>query len=333
MSGQAATAVSTATPATPAPTVTTISSQGSPASTATPPSPTAAPRLIAPSPTASSAPWQPAPIPAIGTLAGEGQWTAYQTLPSGQVVAYRTFLQPDPQRPYAVVGVVAFDLSATRLHFVLGSQEPFVTTPLNLPGRIPASDVGPSLLATFNGGFKGQHGQFGAMAGGVTALPPRAGLGAVALYADGSVRIGVWGTDITATPALIAWRQNGPLLIHNGVINPHSADNAPQDWGATVNGDTVTWRSGLGLSADGHTLYYVAGPSLNVPALANALAATGAAQAMQLDINNFWVHFDAIQSVGGKLRAAPLLDTMSQSVGRYLQAYPRDFFYVTANGN
>ena len=132
---------------------------------------------------------------------------------------------------------------------------------------------------------------------------------------------------------MVAWRQNGPLVIQDGSINPHTLDTAPQDWGYSLNGATVVWRSGLGISADGQTLYYVAGPHLTMPALAGALAATGATQAMQLDINNFWVHFDAIQTANGALQAVPLLDGMQNSVGRYLQAYPRDFFYVTANGN
>jgi hypothetical protein len=53
------------------------------------------------------------------------------------------------------------------------------------------------------------------------------------------------------------------------------------------------------------------------------------ANAIQLDINNFWVHFDAVDST---LHATPLVDGMNNSVGRYLAQYPRDFFYVTADG-
>jgi hypothetical protein len=284
-----------------------------------------------PTATATATAWLPAALPATGALPGEGQWTAYLRSASGQVLAYRTFLQPDPQRPYAVVAIVAFDASATRLGFVMGSSEPVSTAPLDRSGRIPASAMRPGLLlATFNGGFKTQHGNFGAMANGVIAVPPRQGLGTLALYQDGSLRIGAWGSDITLTHNLVVLRQNGPLIIHNGVVNPHTADNAPQDWGYTVNGAVGVWRSGLGISADGRTLYYVAGPSLTMPALATALAATGAAQAMQLDINNFWVHFDAVHWAGTTPTATPLLDSMAQSVGRYLGSYSRDYFYVVS---
>jgi hypothetical protein len=41
---------------------------------------------------------------------------------------------------------------------------------------------------------------------------------AAAFYSDHSVQIGSWGTDINPAPDLIAWRQNGPLLIHNNML-------------------------------------------------------------------------------------------------------------------
>ncbi len=282
-----------------------------------------------------SSDWTLAALQPMGTLTGEGQWSSYIQDSSGRVVAQRTFLQPDSTRPYAMAAVVAFDLSATRLHFVLGSQEPASSVAVSRPGKIPAADLQPGeLLAAFNGGFKAEHGHFGAMVNGVTVLPPRKGLGTVAIYDDGRVRIGAWGADITTSPHIAAWRQNGPLIIHDGQINPHTADYAPWDWGLTVNGVTATWRSALGISADGRTLYYVAGPSLTLTALAQAMAATEAAQAVQLDINNYWVHFDAFQPDGDGLQAAPLLDAMKrQSDSRYLKGFTRDFFYVTANAN
>ena len=275
--------------------------------------------------------WSLPPLKPIGTLPGEGKWLAYQKNSAGQVVAYRTFLQPDKQRPYAVVAIVAFDLSATRLHFVLGTLEPASDVAIARPGTIPVEDQQAGrLLATFNGGFKARHGHFGLMVDGITVIPPREGMGTVVFYDDGHMTLGLWDASVISSTHVVAWRQNGPLVIQNGQINPHTADTAPQDWGYTVPGSTAVWRSGVGTSADGRTLYYIAGPSLTLPALAVAMQAAGMAQAIQLDINNFWVHFDAIQ--GPHLQAVPLLDKMNNKVGRYLSAYPRDFFYVTADG-
>lgn len=275
--------------------------------------------------------WAPSPLPPLGALSGEGQWSPYLSNADGQVVAYRTFLQPDPRRPYSVAAVVAFDLRTTRLHFVLGTVEPASSVPAVRTGAILPTDMQPNvLLAAFNGGFKARHGHYGAMADGVVALPPITGLGTVAMYADGRVQIGVWGTEITDSSDLVSWRQNGQLLIHHGRINPNIAD-VTKDWGLTVNGTAVTWRSALGISPDGGTLYYVAGPSLDVSTLAKAIAATGAAEALQLDINDYWVHFTAFRSDGAALAAEPLLNAMSQQPDRFLKSYSRDFFYVTAD--
>lgn len=290
--------------------------------------PTAAP--VSPTPTVEP-PWIPTPLIVPAPKSGAGQWTPFLLDADGKPIAYRTFLQPDPVRPYAVAAIVAFDLKMTRLHFVLGKVEPYSTVVLNRPGRIPSSDLKAGvLLAAFNGGFKAHQGNFGAMVNGVTILPPRPGFGTVGIYTDGSVRIGEWGTDIVPTDGLTAWRQNGPLIIHNGVTNPHTADFSPLDWGYTVDKATAVWRSGLGLSADGRTLYYVAGASITLPALTQAMKSAGAYEAMQLDINNTMVHFDSFQANGTVLSPQALFNTMKyQADNRYLTSDDRDFFYVT----
>jgi hypothetical protein len=287
---------------------------------------------VTPSPSSTPSAWQPMPATPLGNLAGEGIWTPYIQDSSGATVSYRTFLQPDPQRPYAVVAVVAIDLTHTRLHYVLGSIEPYSPDSPPRSGAIPPGDlVAGRLLATFNGGFKATHGHFGAMADGVTALPPRDGLGTLAIYQDGTVRMGEWGTEITPSPDISAWRQNGPLVIHNGQINPRIYNDSPKDWGYTVTDVSPTLRSGVALSADGKTLYYLVGPRLTMEALAKSMLAAGAANGMQLDINNFWVLFVAIHAENSKLVPEPLLpDQMKEFLDRYLHPYTRDYFYITA---
>ena len=286
--------------------------------------PTPSPVPASPTPT----PWAPASLAAKGSLPGEGVWTPYLYDPSGNAVAFRTFLQPDPQRPYVVVALVAFDLSQTRLHYVLGSIEPYNPDSPKRSGKIPEGDrAAGRLLATFNGGFKATHGHFGAMSDGITALPARDGLGTLAIYPDGSVRIGEWGSEIDPNGDYLAWRQNGPLVIHDGAINPLIYNNDPKDWGYTVDDVSPTLRSGIAISADGSTLYYIAGPHMTMQALAESMLAAGASNGMQLDINNFWVHFVAIDA---NLKPEPLLpDLMTEFLDRYLQPYTRDYFYVT----
>ena len=266
----------------------------------------------------------------------EGQWQPYIQDGNGQTVAYRTRLFPDLSRLYyAEAIVVAFDLNATRLHFALGKDEPKSPVQVERTGKIPDADLKLGhLLAAFNGGFLAQHGSFGAMSNGVTVLPPRDGLATIAMYDDGQVRLGAWGRDVITDTHLVSWRQNGPLLIDNGQINPETTVGLPRDWGYSVNGETVVWRSALGLSADRRTLYYVAGPNLTLPILAKAMAATGAAFAMQLDINDYWVFFctfypnpqDPSQIGTRELH----LVMRYKNRDRYLKGFERDFFYITS---
>jgi hypothetical protein len=284
-------------------------------------------------PTASQVPftWLPGPLSPLGSLAGEGVWSPYIQDAAGQTIAYRAYLQPDPERPYAVVAVVAFDLTRTRLHFVLGSVEPYSPTGPKRTGEIPAADKAPGvLLAMFNGGFKATHGEFGAMADGLVALPAHDGLGTVVIYRDGRVRIGIWGTEITPTADMLAWRQNGPILIDHGEINPQVYNNSPKDWGYTVSDVSPTWRSGVGLSFDQKTLYYSCGSSLTMEALAKSMQTAGVDASIQLDINPYWVRFVTVQWLDQKQVLKALFpDTMKENIDRYLWPYTRDYFYVT----
>ncbi len=308
-----------------------------PAATATPtpenhtqgnedqPSPTFVP------PTLTPTPWQLPALEPFGEMDGEGVWQPYIHDQDGGTVAARTFLQPDPERPYAIIAVVAFDLTRTQLHFVLGFNEP------SLPGG-PTGDGliaekhrrSGVLLAAFNGGFRAANGGYGAMANGIEALPPKDGFATVGIYRDGAVRIGNWGEEITASPELVAWRQNCRLILQDGEISERVYNDSITDWGASISNEIVTRRSALGLDRDAETLYYFAGPSLSMPVLADAMQSAGVADGMLLDINHFWVHFTAIESQDGELVAVPLLpDDMFDQVDRYLKASPADFFYVT----
>jgi len=275
--------------------------------------------------------WAPQDAIALGNKKNEARWQPFLNA-NGRIVAYRTVISPDPKRPYAFAAVIAFDLENTRLHFLLGTQEPKSDVQVPRTGRIPAEDrkVG-WLLAAFNGGFKAEHGHFGVMVNGVTVIPALDNLGTVGLYSDGKVRMGLLGKEVPVTSNLLVWRQNGPLVIHDGEINPLTNSNDPKDWGYVVSSDTATYRSALAISKDGRTLYFIVGPDLTLPALAKALVAVQAYQAIQLDINNFWAHFESFKSVGNELKAVPLMDFMKNvDDQRFLGSYLRDYFYVTA---
>ena len=295
---------------------------GSPSATAEPATPT-----IEPTPTQ----WLPVQIETSGSLEGEGIWSPYIHNADGETVAYRTFVQPDPDRPYSIVAIVAFDLSKIRLNYVLGFEEPYNPEAPKRSGKIPEEHKTPGvLLAAFNGGFKSQHGGSGAMQSGLVVLPARDGLGTVAMYQDGSLELGEWGTEIVDTGNMAAWRQNGPLVVQDGEINPRIYNNDPKDWGYTVDDVSPTLRSALGISEDQSTLYYLAGPKMTMEALAKSMLEARVWDGIQLDINNYWVHFIAYPPDLSDLQPEPLLhELMIENLDRYLYAYGRDYFYVT----
>lgn len=292
--------------------------------------PTATP-VPSPTVTTTPTPWALASLAPMGDLSGEGAWEPYIQSIDGTTIAYRTFLQPDASRLYAITAIVAFDLSKTNLHYVLGSVEPYSPDAPKRTGEMPSADKTPGvLMAMFNGGFRANNGHYGAMADGIVALPPIEGYGTVAMYKDGSVRIGSWGTDILSSGDFIAWRENGPLVVQNGAVNPKIYDNNEMEWGYTIKNVAPTWRSGIGLSPDGNTLYYFAGPSLTIEALANSMVDAGVENAIQLDINGYWVIFVAVKTDGTTNTLEGLFpDMMNENLNRYLYPYPRDFFYIT----
>jgi hypothetical protein len=297
--------------------------------TFTPSTPSSTPTItLTPSPT----PWQPESVSPMGAVYGEGKWEPYIQDQGGTTVAYRTFLQPDSERPYVVIAAVAFDLSRVRLHYILGIDEPYVPDAPRRSGAIPGHDLQAGvLLAAFNGGFKSVNGHFGVMAESVVVIQPIKHMGTIAIYRDGSIRIGEWGVDMVYSSDMLTFRQNCPLMVQNGEINPLVNNDSVNDWGGTVNGDTVTFRSGIGISQDGRTLYYFAGQKITMPVLAKSMQAAGAYQAMQLDINNYYVHFTSFEIVNGQLTAYPLLPKdMVGNIPRFLHPYGRDFFYITA---
>ena len=292
--------------------------------------PTATPE---PTPPPTPAGWSLPNIRPFGSLDGEGHWQPYITHPDGDVVGLRTFLQPDPERPLTIVAVVAFDLAKVELNYVLGTEEPALPGGPRGYGLITAEDREPGkLLATFNGGFLATHGQYGAMSDGIVALPPKNWAGTVAMGKDGRVQIGVWGEDIDPSGDYAAWRQNAGMVVHQGEINQRVYNGSITTWGGSLDGVIVTWRSGLGISSDGQVLYFLAGPAISMPILAQTIKTVGAHNGILLDVNPFWVHFAAIQADGDALHAEPLFEEgMETKSDRYLFQSQRDFFYITAS--
>ncbi len=303
-----------------------ISFYGTPTS-----SPAQAHARTLPSPTAPAAATPTTPPPDVVTAAPQLSWQAYGPEPKGIPLMARTLLLLDPQRSYAGVALVRIDRSQLQLHMMPGTLEPAhpsgIGQAIPFLGMVPPTDQG-RLVAAFNGGFKAIHGHYGMMVNSITLLPPIDGMGTVALYNDGSVQMGAWDHDLFPSTNMVAFRQNCPPLIDQGQLNPALSSDASRAWGFTHNTD-ITWRTGIGLSQDRRFLIYAVGNGTDARFLAHALQQAGAYWAMQLDINQYYAHFNVYTESNGALSSQQLLNEMIDNTKLYVSPSLRDFFYLT----
>ena len=271
----------------------------------------------------------PIAVPGVTPADGAGVWRNIPLdLFPGQIVMADTFVNPDPSRPYAFVTLVQMDMSRLRLSSVAGTQEPGAKAGKPGPGIIPRTvQESGALVAAFNGGFQYRDGRYGMIVGKTTYLPLKKDLATLVAYADGTLRIVKYeGQDLGTNIVFI--RQNCPMLIENGVVASNDQANKKL-WGRTVSPGIYTWRSGIGITASG-TLVYAVGNSLTPATLATALQAAGAVNAMQLDINPFWVRFNVFDHfASGTYTHFTVMNGIQDGAYQYLHGYQKDFFYVT----
>jgi hypothetical protein len=258
----------------------------------------------------------------------EGIWSnrRLNVFPNQEVMAY-TYVRPDPDRPYAYVTIVQFDGKAVHLSAVAGTKQPGGPVGKAGPGVIPQNVVqSGNLVAAFDGGFQYRDGQYGMIVGDTTYLPLQNDLGTLVGYTDGRLQILDY-VGQSLGPNVEFVRQNCPILIENGTISLNDPKNRKL-WGRTLTSSIFTWRSGIGITASGNILYAV-GNNLTPDSLATALKMAGAVNAMQLDINPYWVRFNIFDSVGGGLyKTSTLIKDLHDGSTQYLQGYTKDFFYV-----
>jgi hypothetical protein len=246
--------------------------------------------------------------------------------PEKQVMAY-SFVRPDPSRPFAYVTLVQMDMTQMNLQVVAGTKQPGGPIGNFGPGTIPHNVVASgNLVAAFDGGFQYRDGMYGMIVDGKTYVPLESNVGTLIGYKDGTLKIiNYTGQDLGNNVAFI--RQNCPILVENGQVFALNEQNKKL-WGRTFNADIFTWRSGIGLTAQGNLIYAV-GNNLGPESLATALKMAGAVNAIQLDINPFWVRFNIFEPNGlGGYKTSTLTKDLKDGSKAYLEGYSKDFFYV-----
>jgi hypothetical protein len=268
--------------------------------------------------------YRPARVPALirPALPGEGIWHATRPGLEANPPMLLTTIRNQPEYPRVLAGLAWINTKRTFVSLHPGRLEPSVELPrgsMDVP-----LEARHKLLATFNSGFKLSDAKGGFAVKGHTYAPLRNGQGTLVGYANGSVDVVDWSGGPTVPAGVRFARQNLPLIVNEGKLNPTLANGA--EWGATVGNAVLVWRSGIGVDSHGN-LIYAAGEDQSVQSLARTLQHAGAVRAMELDINSYWVSF-ITYGAPGALEPKNLLPGMERSDTRYLEPDDRDFLTV-----
>ena len=144
--------------------------------------------------------------------------------------------------------------------------------------------------------------------------------------ANGTVDVRTWTGGPVPGRGIAFARQNLPLIVENGRLNPALSNDAL--WGVTLGNSVRVWRSGVGVDAHGN-LIYAAADIQTAASIARILQRAGAVRAMELDINYDWTTFNFYGTFGAG-DPTKLLPGMSRPATRYLSPDDRDFFAVYA---
>ena len=268
------------------------------------------------------------PSPAGSPLPGEGDWRLVASV-HGDPAIFTTFLRVDAVHTSYVAGIASMDQRLVTFHLHPGAEDPGEGFGGVASWISPAQRTG--LRATFNGGFKLDSAGGGFYLNGATRGTLTPGAASVVYYRNGTITVGDWGRDVRMSDNVVGVRQNLKLIVDRGEVPATVNQDVETSWGATLGGAYDVWRSGIGTTGNGRVIF-VYGPALSVHSLADLLKRAGAVEAMQLDINPYWMSYEYYQADGHRDDPTPvnLLPTQQQTAYRYYSEYSRDFTAVYA---
>ena len=223
----------------------------------------------------------------------------------------------------AEVTVARFRAGEVHFDLHVGSSDPpanLAMLPSNAQPIVSAAEA-PLLLGAFNGGFKTSAGVGGTEVDGETLVPLLPGLASFVIDTNGMGHVGIWGQDLPAPgEQVMSVRQNLAPLV--GDAQPSSQVSSIVAWGAALGGRAMVARSALGEDASGNILYAGSMSALPID-LADALIASGATTAMELDINPEWVQLALAARPGVPLVAG--LPGQDRPADQVIVGWTRDF--------
>jgi len=271
---------------------------------------------------------------------GSGDWHAAGRLVDGVPAVYETTLVPPGGAQPAGIAWMDTHLLSARLYS--GSLSPG-GGPYRYTAPVQPAEAA-DLVAAFNGGFLMADARGGYLTEGRTVVPLATGAASLVIRSDGSVDVGAWGTEVTATPDVVAVRQNLVPLVDGGQPTALALSADWQAWGNTcgatscahsVPGVEQQWRSGVGVTGD-WALVYVCGPLLSPAQLAQLLVHAGVVRGMELDINPSWTVLATYDPGPAGGAAAPddgtrLVPTSVQGPATFFEpSWARDFVTLSA---
>lgn len=285
--------------------------------------------------------WPPPTIPSLWkeTREGEGVWVPVSfpflrklsgTRPGAKVPPYfyKTFIRPDPKRPYSKMTLIAMDMRQLELRMQAGFEDPKPTTGPPGDGRLPTDpSVYKRVVATFNGAFKTTHGEYGMMVDHRVLIPPVKRAATIVVDDTGKTGLGSWPQTEAIPENIVSFRQNLDPLVEDGKANP----TGRYIWGWQIQGQSVlTHRTAMCVTPAGH-LYYAFGTELDGPTLGNALKQAGCSYGVHLDMNPGhcgFVFTEVHDLQRGHFTLKLLDDQMTINPDRYVRWSAKDFFYL-----
>lgn len=244
-------------------------------------------------------------------------WTPVPELVQGQPPAYTS--QPDP-RTWALW----MDPHLLSFRFVPGYRFP-EHSPVRPIDLQPSTWV-PRMIAAFNGGFKLSDHVGGYFYAGTTEVPLRPGLAAFVIGEDGSLRVVVWGRDVSSTAGLLVVRENLKPLVDHGMSMTRPTDRLTT-WGLPYRYILRSNRSALAELANGSLVYVYVHDALPSE-LAAAAIRLGAVTAIALDMNTGWPAALLYRHDGGRIVATRLSPVMKQHLDAYYARNQKEFIAV-----
>ena len=256
----------------------------------------------------------------LPALADEGTWQAIMRVRTKPIV-YATSIRPLWCFGSVVATMATFD--PTRVHTAMfnGTEMPGGTGWKN-GSKIRGSALR-SLIASFNGGFRFEHQPGGYVTEGKTVRKMRKGYATLAISADGTSTVGVWGDTINDDGSWVSLRQNLPPLVHNG--KSVYANYPKVDWGQDYGNKVYNFRSAVCLRNDGLMMFVAVG-KVNIGMLADTLVVLGCQTGMELDINGEWPYFAVYNDFGKAARSGEVIDNRMGDPNRHLNGSTKEFF-------